>query len=284
MASFSRLKYLTFVFDPECKEGDYDVGDFIWPVPNYNQRLQHTLFGAISKSSSTLRLEGFCVHHLLSDTIYPHSLYTAPEFAAVLASLKTLCIEGLSNGPHDFETGRHDEDTIALFSSTIPRAFLAPTQPSLTSLNLVADQLVEFWLNFDVLFYPNLQELALSHMMFDGTADRNTGVEGFILRHQATLTSLSLNRCPMYLGERPAHGPVAPARWGRLWGDLAECPNLVEVCIERANFEYVIHDAEEDPILGFWCPADLHITDRDQDGPSFEHLQSMVAQRGLCRM
>lgn len=280
MVPFSRLKHLTFTFDADCRDQDYDVGDFIYPKPNYNQRLQNTLLGAVADSCPSLRLEGLSVYHLLCDIIhYPSSSLSRPNFAALLSSVKVLCVEGLSNGPRDFETGRHEEDTVALYSTTIPRAFLAPTQSSLTSLTLVADQLVEFWLNFDVLFFPHLNSLSLSRMMLDGTADPNTGVQGFVLRHRATLKRLRFNQCPLYLGERPAYGPVASARWANLWKELEQFELLIEVLLEHAKFEYVIHDPEDDPILGFWCPVDLEISNRGEDGPAFEHLKSVITER-----
>jgi len=111
--------------------------------------------------------------------------------------------------------------------------------------------------------------------MFDGTHNRDTGVEKFILRHRSTLRQLHLNMCSMYLGQLPV---VTSARWADFWRKLEECPHLEEISVRHRRDEYVISDSTSDPIFRFWFPPDLEIQFREEDKPAFEHLMAITGR------
>jgi hypothetical protein len=271
MSSFGRLKSFVFVFDSECIDDIY--ADF---EPNYNQRLQNTLFQAISRSPNTLYLENLTICHLLADLHFgSESVFKSPEFAIALSRLKMLHLKGLSNDPLYLGRPQQFDNTIEVYSHTIPQGFLFPTQSSLTSLTLIADQPVEFWLKFDNLFYPHLTSLTLSGFIFDGTHDRSTDIDGFILRHHGTIRELHLSMCPMYLGALPI---VALARWADFWRKLQECHHLERIVVRHPKDDY------GEPIFGCWCPGNLKIPGRDEDIPAFEELVAICERRsGMIR-
>lgn len=133
---------------------------------------------------------------------------------------------------------------------------------------MIANQRVEFWLEFDSLFYLHLTSLTLSGFIFDGTHDRSADVDGFILRHHGTLRELHLSMCPMYLGVVPV---MALARWADFWRKLQECHHLERIMVRHPKDNYVIRDNDV-PAPGFWCRLNLKIPGREEDKPAFEEL------------
>lgn len=134
-------------------------------------------------------------------TLSLHNLLPCPEPSMMEESFKRLVesLEDLTLSVHRARSLDNQDFWEAFWQEYLPEYVLAPAQ-SLTSLSITSDQPVgSEWpgIDFSILNFPALRRLKLGGFCFD-TSSR---LEDFIIKHQATLTSLVLDSCPMHTGD-----------------------------------------------------------------------------------
>ncbi|TFY77736.1 hypothetical protein EWM64_g6278 [Hericium alpestre] len=199
-------------------------GDF---EPSSRLLMQFAILRGLCSASDKLHLTSFSILNLLPYNA-DDGFYGTPLFTRLFLSLQMLHISIITDQSHEGSFPRGP--MMPFWDNTIqPRIF----NPSagfaliLTSLTLEGDiDIGEFPdFSFAKLNYPRLSSPSLACFMFSEASD----LEGFIIRHKATLCYLKLKHCtiPFPEGGRPSR------YWAQIWNRFAEeLMSLEELVVE----------------------------------------------------
>lgn len=155
-----------------------------------NGRLQTSIFEALATSSPPKKLQRLDIVGILA---LPHYSVHLPGFEEFLKPIQTLCLTVASDHSSHYQSVYGNQLYNRFWRNDIPVFLKSPT--SLTTLTIFTDRdyLYPDQATWDSLSYPNLTTLRLRNICFYGPP--NTGIEGFIVRHAASLTKLAISTC-----------------------------------------------------------------------------------------
>lgn len=244
-----------------------------------NKRLQTAIFKAIGTSPPPKKLRYLEIVGILA---LPHYSVHFPGFAKFLEPIQTLWLTVASDCSADYQSVYEIQLFNCFWMNDIPIFLKSPT--SLTTLMIFTDRdhLFPDHATWDNLSFPNLSTLKLRSICFYGPPD--TGAEGFIVRHAATLTKLEIDTCMIANYD---HNPNPKTSADVLHHFQAELKNLQEFTVvptpgqtpppktRDISIKYLSH------LLGgqgYKCPLD-HNQDQGTDVYVYESLQDSIKSR-----
>lgn len=245
---------------------EYDMWDES-STPSPNLALQLALYKALATTAQPLHLETLTLQNVIT---VPHLIYHTPTFSNMLASLKSLRLECLSNVVPNAPLP--SPQFCEFWETTLPEAFLTPVQTSLTLLVLHSDQ-YGAEPSFENVKFPNLSSISLGHFLLTG--EPNAGVDGIIQRHIGTLQSIELVDCAIDLGD-VTDDLDEPLLWATVFDDLTTLPALSQVNVHWTNSgkKYVQSG------FGYHGVPPTMIPEADElDDASMEKLQTILSAR-----
>ena len=173
--------------------------------------LQSVIIESLVRNTALPHIRSLTIGNLIP---FPLACYEEAGFARLLEKVERL--ELSAHGINNLHVRDQNREELWgwMWQEIIPIRLLRPPQRQLTSLSLTSDQPVGRTPHVELggLFYPALQHLALSGVMFS-SARR---VEDFVARHRHTLTSLVLDSCPMHVDDGFNNGPE------RTWAEVCD--------------------------------------------------------------
>ncbi|TFY76341.1 hypothetical protein EWM64_g7672 [Hericium alpestre] len=233
---------------------------------------------------------GLSLHSLtiVNFSVLRSPFWNHPSFSA-LRTLSEFHIATLSDPDEDpISDQTYPNDPLSQFwEGFFPQRIMQTLNGSsnLTKLSLHTDQLVGIIpsFSFDPFTFPHLTSLSL-HRFF---MHKMTGIEDFIVRHNATLESLVLKHCYIAL-----YGGRETMRWSQIWNRFAEELTHLKVFAAREEYEAARLDTDEPQYfvsrylkvvdgLGF-IPYATPLPGEEDDEIALSQLEALV--RGRCRL
>jgi hypothetical protein len=260
---------------------------------------QLQILGAIAHDAHHSALTSLSVTNLIA---LPPYFFQCDTFAESLSTLKSLSLSFVHNEVFENAFDNINGGIDIIYGDMYPPIETEPTKWNLTTLTLICIQEVDYLQQVDLSHanFPHLSSLYLENITFrplgfgppsgDGhtlVSNEAGSVEEFIIRHKASLRTLTLDRClSSYSTYR---SPEARRDWSTIWERFShELTHLVDFDYEMAEPSQSMGDGDV-PTLGYgeildtngiyFCQDldDAEMAERDQD--ALEKLTQVVEER-----